>query len=138
MNDINTAITAVKDKQRYFDGRLRTIADQDGRAKDISIEEMKLDLRIIKHIRLRNLHNEGQLAAYLQLTMREQKFQDSLTRLETFGMIVRKTREWGYRGAWVDLAPELREVANTATGDGLSIDVAEVVPDLVKCEAKKE
>jgi hypothetical protein len=124
---------AVVEKQRYLTGCVQTI-----NGRDISIEEMKLDLRLIKHIRLRDLHREGQLAAYLGMNMRDAAFQDSLHRLETFGMITRTIRQWDWRGYWVDLADEEKGVDNTARGTGIAVDVREVVVDLVKCEARKE
>ena len=78
------------------------------------------------------------MAGYLGLNMRDEVFQESLSRLSTFGMIVRTTREWGYRGEWIDLADDDRKVDNTTRGDGFSTDVREVVDDRVKCEGKKE
>jgi hypothetical protein len=136
-NEMARVVATVNDKlkykQRYIDGALRTI---DG--KDISIEDMRLDLRVLKTLRLRDIHKEGQLASYLGFRMRDEPFQSALTRLAEFGMITRKLKEWGYRGEWIELADEAREIGRNARGDGISIDKQDVVPDLVACEVPSE
>jgi hypothetical protein len=60
---------------------------------------------------------EGRLAAMMHTPMRDQKFQESLDRLESRGMIVRTTREWGFRGEWIELSDELRKLHITTKGD---------------------
>jgi hypothetical protein len=116
----------IKEQQRYLDGCFRSIRDANGVGKPVSLEQMKFDARVLKHIRLKDIHREGQLASYLGLTMRDDVFQESLERLETFGLIKRTLRKWDYHGLWIELADEDKKLDVTARGLAVEMNAAEM------------
>jgi hypothetical protein len=83
----------------YLDGR-KVNGDR------INLEAIKLDGRILKAMRLRKLNREGQIANAVGHLMRDDLFQASLERLESFGMISRTIRRWDFHGYWVELTDE--------------------------------
>jgi hypothetical protein len=93
----------------YLDGRKVN-------GEEILLEDILFDQRVCKTIRLRNITREGQLANYVGMQMRDARFQASLTRLESFGLITRKTRKWGFGGDWIELADEDKKVDVTNRG----------------------
>lgn len=82
----------------------------------VTLEAIKFDHRVLKTIRLKRLNREGQLAAYLGVRMADEWFQESLARLESFGLITRTNKKWDYTGVWIELAPEDKQVGTTARG----------------------
>ena len=82
-----------------------------------TLEEIKLDHRVLKIIARQGPRTEGKLASYLGLqTLKDHAMQESLTRLADRGLIVRKTKEWGYKGEWVELSDECKELFATNKG----------------------
>jgi hypothetical protein len=82
----------------------------------IPLDKIKFDHRVLKVLRLKSINREGQLAAYLGVVMRDAGFQESLTRLESFGLITRKTKKWAHTGDWIELADEDKRIETTARG----------------------
>jgi hypothetical protein len=80
------------------------------------LAEIVMDHKNLKYLRLSGETSEGRLAAHFRIPMRDPKFQASLARLESRGLITRRTKEWGFRGEWVDLTDEARELFLTAKG----------------------
>src|ERR1700733_3621729 len=98
----------IKVAQRYFDGLFFSGTR----------EQVILDHRILSTIvRRAPVKSEGRIANFVGLQMRDPLFQDSLARLESKGLIVRKTREWGLEGHWVELSDDCRQAIITNKGD---------------------
>jgi DNA-binding MarR family transcriptional regulator len=83
-----------------------------------TLEEIKLDHRLLKIIVQQGPRNEGKLASYLGMqTLSDAVFQAALTRLADRGLIVRKTKEWnGKRGVMVELSDECKELVASNNG----------------------
>jgi hypothetical protein len=80
-----------------------------------TLEEIKLDHRILKIIAKQGPRTEGKLASYLG-SLADEHLQTALQRLADRGLIVRKTKEWGHKGEWVELSDECKELFATNHG----------------------
>jgi hypothetical protein len=99
-----------KTPQRYIDGLYFS-----GTAAQV-----KLDHRILSFIAARHddkKKSESRIANHVVMSIRDEEFQSSLTRLESKGLIKRKVREWGHRGEWIELSDDLKEAIATGKGE---------------------
>ena len=98
-----------KDAVRYFNGLFFSG----------TLDECKLDHRILSFIVPKPNDppkTEGRIASHVVMQMRDPKFQASLARLEANGLIVRCTKEWGWRGEWIELSDNTKTAIITNKG----------------------
>jgi hypothetical protein len=113
IEDLVPEKTLAEQGERYYDGLFRS-----HNGKGVTRSEMKLDHRILETVNRIGSMTEGQLASYLGsgLRLSDERFQNALARLESFGYVLRKKREWGLNAAFVELADDAKKLDLTPKG----------------------
>jgi hypothetical protein len=122
MNEMADAVSSLVAKMKPIEPTTKQAAVRwiDGLFFSGTIEEVKLDHRILSFIAQRNndkKKTEGRIANFVALALRDDAFQASLTRLEEKGLIIRKTRQWGHEGRWIELSDNAKEALATGKGE---------------------